>query len=144
MPWTRRKSALVAGGAIVGTGIVIASLVMLTVPINQEQSGYTSINHQLYSLDSVTVFGPHWSNFTYGGVLFEFVVWCNAPSLAGAQLCGNASRSVGPVYSFTFWEEGGAPRLSPGPWETWVSPDGHEAVQFESQSGGLAHLLVAV
>jgi hypothetical protein len=143
VPWTPRTRRLVPVLIIVASGAIAVTLVFLSLPIRPETSGVTRIGLQTYSFEAEDVFGPHWSNFSFDGVLFEFVVWCGSPSLAGASLCGGVSQPGGPVYHFTFWEAGGAPRVTPGPWETWVSPNVHEAVQFESDSGGLVHLLVA-
>jgi hypothetical protein len=99
------------------------------------------IGNERYSYENVTVFGPSWSNFSYRGVTFGFHVWCGPPTPAGATLCGNATELTGTSYPFSFFEPGG-PAI-PRPWVTWISPDGQEGVQFEPDSGGLAHLLVA-
>ena len=49
----------------------------------------------------------------------------------------NASEPSGASHPYSFSD--GPPRSSP-PWQTWVAPDGHEAVQY--QTGGLPHLQV--
>ncbi len=131
----RRRFFLILG--IVGAAISITVvLFLLYVPIAQESSGYTVIGSRLYSFESESLFGPPWSNFTYQGVTFEFHLWCEITSAAG-KICGNPTESGGARYSYSFWDGLPSPFLS---WQTWVSPDGHEAVQY--REGGLAHLLV--
>ena len=133
----RRRWLLIVGGA--GAAIaVIAILVLLYVPIAQESSGYAAIGLRLYSFESESLFGQSWSNFTYHGVTFEFHLWCLITPAAG-EICGNATESGGVRYSYSFMD--GPPSPSPS-WQTWVAPDGHEAVQY--RQGGLAHLLVQV
>ena len=135
----RRRWFLVLGtaGAVVAAVVI---LVLLYVPIAQESSGYTAIGSRLYSFEAVSLFdqSTSWPNITYRGVTFGFHLWCLFTSGAG-KICGNATESGGAVYSYTFWD--GPPRPSPN-WQTWVAPDGHEAVQH--RQGGLAHLLVEV
>jgi hypothetical protein len=118
----------------------VTILVLLTVPIAQEQSGYTLIGFRLYSFEAEHVFGSPWSNFSYRGVTFAFHVWCEVTPAAG-EVCGNVTESNGGIFPFSFWD--GPPSVEPR-WETWVAPDGQAAIQFESLSGGLVHLLVAL
>jgi hypothetical protein len=124
---------------VVAFGVDAVILVTaLALPISQEASGYTLVGFQLYSFEAAELFGnASWLNFTYRGVTFEFHLWCLAGPAAG-EICGNATEADGHRYSFSVWD--GPPTLEPR-WETWVSPDAHEAVQY--QQGGLAHLLVA-
>jgi len=139
MRWTRRRKILTAILAVVTTAIVVTILVLLWVPNSLVPSGYTMIGSRLYSYETENVFGSTWSNFSYRGVTFAFHVWCATTSAAG-ELCGNVTESNGGTFPFQFSD--GPP--SPQPyWETWVAPDDQSAIQFESLSGGLVHLLVA-
>ena len=119
---------------------VTAALILLYVPIAEESSGYTEIGARLYSFEAVSLFHQptSWPNITYRGVTFGFHLWCASTAGAG-EICGNATESGGTAYPYSFWD--GPPSPFPG-WQTWVSPDGHEAVQY--RQGGLAHLLVQV
>jgi hypothetical protein len=99
------------------------------------------IGGERYSSENVTVFGPTWSNFTDRGVTFGFHVWCGPVTPGGATLCGNATEPNGISYPFSFFDFGGPPPTQPRPWVTWISPDRQEGVQFEADSGGLAHLM---
>jgi hypothetical protein len=134
--------------AVIVTAVVFATLLLLVVlstgPGPSAPVYSIVIGNESYSFETVTVFGPHWSNFSYRGVTFEFEVWCNVPSPAGAMLCGNVTEANGSAYPFSFWEPGGPLPTQPRPWVTWISPDALEGVQYEPDSGGLAHLLVAV
>lgn len=133
----RRRLLLILGGA--GTVVAAATvLLLLYVPIAQETSGYTAIGLRLYSFESVSLFGANagWQSFSYRGVTFGFHLWCQVTPAAG-EVCGNATEAGGASYPYSFWD--GPPSSSP-PWQTWVSPNGHEAVQY--RMGGLAHLLV--
>lgn len=137
MTWTRRKRNVILLTGTGGALVVVATLVLLAVPISQERSGYTLVGYRLYSFEAESVFGPAWSNYTYRGVTFEFHVWC-AITPGGGELCGNVTESNGSTFPFSFWDA----RLSQGSqWETWVAPDSEVAIQYET--GGLAHLLVA-
>lgn len=141
MPWTpRRKKRLFLTAALVAAAIVTVTVaVLLTVPISEERSGYTVIGLRLYSYVAENVFGSSWSNFSYRGVTFAFHVWCEITPAAG-KVCGNVTESNGGSFPFAFSD--GPP--SPQPvWETWVAHDASAAIQFESLSGGLVHLLVA-
>jgi hypothetical protein len=91
-----------------------------------------------YSLVSESLFGnSSWLNYSYRGVTFGFHLWCSV-SPGGGEVCGNATESGGTSYRYAFSD--GLPQVDPG-WQTWVAPDGHEAVQY--RMGGLVHLLVA-
>jgi len=131
-----RHIAAAIGGISAGLVVVVMVLIVSTPVI--------VLNGVTYTYEKVTIFGPSWSNFTYRDVTFSFEVWCGPVSLGGAPICGNASEANGPTYPFSFWENGGAPPVGPVPWERWVAPDGHEAVEFEPDSGGQARLLVAM
>lgn len=137
MAWTRRKRTLVLLAATAGTLAVVTILVLLTVPIAQEQSGYTIVGYRLYSFEAESVFGQAWTNLTYGGITFEFHLWCSTTS-GGGRLCGNVTESNGSTFAFSFWDGPPSPETQ---WETWVAPDSAEAIQYETV--GLAHLLVA-
>jgi hypothetical protein len=128
------------GGVLAGcaAGIVVVLLVA-SVPAGP---GMAVVGGLAYASETEIIFGPHTSNFTFRGVQFAFEVWCDAPSLAGAELCGNATGPDGVAHPFTFWEYGGPPTTSPRPWETWIAPGGNEGVLFEPDSGGLVRLLV--
>jgi len=136
--WTPRRKRLAFITVVLVVVAVVTVLVLLMVPIAQEQSGYTLIGLRLYSFEEEHVFGSPWSNFSYRGVTFAFHVWCAITS-GGGEVCGNVTESNGGVSSFSFSDgPPGEPR-----WATWVSPDAGVAIQFESLSGGLVHLLVS-
>lgn len=135
---TPRRRLFLVLGAAGGAVAVVVILILLYVPIAQESSGYTAIGARLYSFEAESLFGQSWSNFTYRGVTFGFHLWCLITS-GGGKICGNATESSGAAHPYSFWD--GPPSPSPS-WQTWVSPDGHEAVQY--RVGGLAHLLVQV
>ena len=133
----RRRWFVVLGIAGAGVAAAVLLLSLLCTPIAQESSGYTAIGFRLYTFTSVSLFGGSASpSYTYRGVTFSFHLWC-AITPGGGEICGNATEPGGAVYSYSFWD---GPPAHPPPWTTWVSPDGHEAVQY--QEGGLAHLLV--
>ena len=136
-----------AAVAVIVTAVVLGTLLLLVVlnPSTGPSAPASTvvIGSERYSFETVTVFGPSWSNFTYQGVTFGFHVWCGPVTPGGATLCGNATEVNGSTYPFSFWEPGGPPPTQPRPWVTWISPDRLEGVQFEPDSGGLAHLLVA-
>jgi hypothetical protein len=137
--WTPRRKKLVVIAVVLAAVAVVTVLVLLTVPIAQEQSGYTLIGLRLYSFESESLFGSaSWLNYSYQGVTFGFHLWCLISSAAGV-VCGNATESTGVSYSYSFSD--GPPSPNPS-WQTWVAPDGHEAVQY--LLGGLVHLLVVV
>lgn len=134
----RRRRWVFLAVLLAGIGVTV-SLVLLTVPIAQESSGYTLVGLRLYSFEAENLFGapPPPTHFVYRGVHFDFVVYC--PSTPVGLICGNVTESGGATFAFTFFE----PEV-PGAhnWETWVAPDGNEAAQY--QPGGLVHLLVEV
>lgn len=135
---SRRRRLVFLLASVAAAGALVTVLVLLYVPIAQEQSGYTAIGPRLNTFESVSLFGPNaaWQNFSYRGVTFGFHLWCQS-SPGGGELCGNATEAGGAVYPYSFSD--GPPSFAP-PWQTWVSPNGHEAVQY--RMGGLAHLLV--
>jgi hypothetical protein len=139
--WTRRKKTIVLLASTIGAVAVVVTLLLLTFPVAEEQSGYTLIGFRLYSFESETVYGQAGSNYSFHEVTFEFHLWCGSITPGGAELCGNVTESSGARFAFSFFD-GGLPGGS-HPWLTWVAPDSNEAVEYESNSGGLAHLLVA-
>ncbi len=133
----RRLYLLIAAITLVAvTGLV---LLVLFLPVQQESSGYTMVGPRLYSYESEELFGANsgWENYSYRGVTFGFHLWCETTPAAGT-LCGNATGSDGVAHSYSFSD--GSPQIGPPSWEIWVSPNGHEAVEY--QQGGLVHLLV--
>ncbi len=104
-----------------------ALLVVLNIPIAEEDSGYQLIGVRLYSFESRSLFGNQWVNYSYRGVTFSFDLWCGIPSAAGGVICGNATDPSGTTHPYSFFD--GPPQFNP-PWQTWVSPDFHEAVQY--------------
>jgi hypothetical protein len=130
--------------ALGAVGVLVAALLLVFVVFPPLPAGETKLGSRVYYIENETVFGPAYSNYTFHGVHFAFHVWCSSPGLGGAQVCGNVTEPDGTRYALNFTEPGGAPPASPLPWQTWVAPDGSEAVQFEPDSGGQVHLLVAV
>jgi hypothetical protein len=122
-------------------GLVTPENVSISSPLGT--SGNITIGNQVYQFEQETVFGPHWSNFSFKEVGFFFVVWCYLGGTSGARLCGHLTEADGTTYFFSFWEPGDPPTIDPLPWQTQVSPDTREAIQFEGHSGGLVRLLVA-
>ncbi|MCI4351364.1 MAG: hypothetical protein L3K15_07615 [Thermoplasmata archaeon] len=135
-----RKKRMVVAASVVTVAVATVVWLLLTVPIAQESSGSTLIGAHLYSFESHSLFGSNggWLSYSYRGVLFTFHLWCLAGP-AGGLVCGNATESAGASFAYSFSD--GPPAINP-PWQTWVAPDSHEAVQY--QQGGLVHLLVAV
>jgi hypothetical protein len=145
MGWTRRRKIRTVVLAGVVTAIVVTILVLLWVPISEEQSGYTMIGFKLYSYETVDPFTSPTSSFTYRGVLFDFQALppSDCPQNAGG---GNICAAVTESSGVTFWfnVSFGPPCHSFGTWFTWVSPDQHEAVEIETCAGTTPfHLLVA-
>jgi hypothetical protein len=143
MGWSPRRKKWVLLGAVAGTALFAVALVLLFVPISQESSGYTMVGAHLYSYESEALFGDGngWNNYSYRGVTFGFSLVCGPPNPGGPTICGNATAADGVPHAYEFGEVG-PPRDGPGPWQTWVAADAHEAVEF--QPGGFVHLLVAV
>ncbi|MCI4372667.1 MAG: hypothetical protein L3K02_03375 [Thermoplasmata archaeon] len=139
MKWSRRKRVFVVLVTSAVTIIAVVTLVLLTVPIAQEETGYTLIGFRLYSFESLSVYGPSPINFSFNEVSFAFSGWCGPVSTGGGQFCGNASELNGMRFPFSISDAG----LPGGPiaWQTWVSPDSREAIQLANT--GLAHLLVS-
>ena len=135
----RRRLIRIIGVAAAAVAVVVA-LVLLYVPISQESSGYTAIGLRLYSFETVSLFNlpTSWPNITYRGITFGFHLWCLITPASG-KICGNATESGGATYPYSFWD--GPPSPSPS-WQTWVSPNGHEAVEY--RLGGLTRLLVQI
>ena len=134
-PLPKKWAGIVIVAAIVG---VTASLLILAYPFSQASAGNISIDGKNSSFESESLFGnASWLNYSYRGVTFGFHLWRSIGSGAG-EVCGNATESTGTSYPYSFSD--GPPSPNP-PWQTWVAPDGHEAVQY--RQGGLVHLLVA-
>jgi hypothetical protein len=116
----------------------IAAVAGLSLPIAQESSGDQLLDGRLYTFEAESLFGSaSWLNYSFDGVTFGFHLWCAVNSAAG-EVCGNATESDGSTHPYAFWD--GLPTSDP-PWQTWVSADGHEAVEY--RDGGTVHLLVA-
>jgi hypothetical protein len=131
----QKRASVMIGAAILG---VIVALVIVVATFSQESTGQIRINGRTYTSESVSLFGgAMWLNYSYRGVTFGFHLWCAVTPAAGV-VCGNATESTGVSYPYSFSD--GPPSPNPG-WQTWVAPDGHEAVQYKE--GGLVHLLVA-
>ena len=92
---------------------------------------YTSVSHSLFGNES-------WLNYSFRGVTFGFHLWCDITVDTG-YVCGQATEPSGATFSYTFTD--GLPEPNP-PWQTWVSPDSYDAVQY--QEGGTVHLLVVL
>jgi hypothetical protein len=134
-PVPRKWASVVIVAAIIGVSV---SLAILAFSLSQESAGQISINGKTYSFESESLFGnASWLNYSYRGVTFGFHLWCLVTPAAGV-VCGNATESTGISYPYSFSD--GPPSPNPS-WQTWVAPDGHEAVQYKL--GGLVHLLVA-
>ena len=132
----RRRIAIVA--AVAGAVAVVVTLVVLSVPMAEVSSGYQMIGPRLFAFESESLFGAAWSNYSFRGVQFEFHLWCSAGP-GGGVVCGSAGAPGADSYPYAFTD--GPPQVDPS-WQTWVSPDGHEAVEY--RMGGQVHLLVAV
>lgn len=92
-----------------------------------------------YSYLTESLFGSRsWLNYSFGGVSFTFHLWCQIQMDTG-YVCGDATEPTGVTYGYSFAD--GLPSATGAPpWETWIAPDGHEAVQY--QDGGTVHLLI--
>jgi hypothetical protein len=135
--WSRRRCTILG---VIGVAVALSVvLLLLLVPVSQEPAGYTFLGPRLYSYESESLFGPGtgWENFTFRGVTFGFHLWC-AIRIDVGTVCGNATGPNGVAHPYDFAD--GLPRAGPATWETWVSPDGHEGVEY--QDGGQVHLLV--
>ncbi|MCI4341107.1 MAG: hypothetical protein L3K11_01845 [Thermoplasmata archaeon] len=137
---TLRRTALLGAIALAA---LVAVLFLPTIQLRSAPAPGVSIGNVQYTYESETVFGPQFSNFSYRGVLFEFEVYCQASPGGGAEICGSVTGPSASPYAFQFEEPGGAAPINPLPWQTWISPDHHEGVQFEPDSGGQVRLLVA-
>jgi len=120
---------------------VVATVVLLWVPIAQEQSGYTMLGFTLYTFETVNIFSAPWENFTFHGVTFEFTRSNCPQNPGGGNVCGGVLESSGATYGFDISFP--PPCRSWGSWLTWMSPDHNEAIEFETCSNSQAtHLLV--
>lgn len=133
-PRRRTWVLLAAGVGAAGIAVVLLGVYVLVPP------GYTTVGIHRYAYESEELFGDtgSWQNYSYRGVTFEFHLWCEV-SPGGGTLCGHATEADGTSYAYSFSD--GPPVSGEPPWQTWVAPDSHEAVQY--QQGGHAHLLVA-
>jgi hypothetical protein len=127
---------------MVGVG---TSVILLWVPISEEPSGYTMIGSKMYAFETVYPSTAPTSNFSFHGVLFDFQALTPADCLqnpGGGDLCASVTEPHGATYWFNV--SFGPPCHGLGSWNTWVSPDEHEAVEDEiCTSPRLFHLLVA-
>ena len=132
--------------AAVAIAVVLGSVGLLALlgpsPSTPPPAHSIVVGNERYYYENVTVPEPGWSNFSFFGVTFGFHAWCSAVTPGGVSVCGNATGVNGISYPFAFWE--GPPPNPTQPWQTWISPGGHEGVQFESDSGGLLRLLVVM
>lgn len=140
-PWPLARFVVTS---VVVVAAVFASVGLLALlnpsPAAGPPTNSLVIGNERYDYENVTVREPGWSNFVFLGVAFEFHAWCSPLTPGGTSVCGNATPLGGAPHPFTFRE--GPPPNSTQPWQTWISPTGHEGVQFQSDSGGLARLLV--
>jgi hypothetical protein len=133
---------LLAG--VVAAGIV-TTVVLLWVPISEEQSGYTMIGSKLYAYETVYPSTSPTSNFSFHGVLFDFQALPPSEcfqNAGGGDLCASVTEPQGATFWFNV--SFGPPCQGLGTWNTWVSPDQHEAVESEICAPETPfHLLVA-
>jgi hypothetical protein len=78
-------------------------------------------------------------NYSFQGVTFGFHLWCWIAMDVG-YVCGNATEPGGATFHYTFGD-GLPPANGSPPWETWIAPSTHEAIQY--RDGGSVRLLVA-
>jgi hypothetical protein len=137
--------------ALGAVAALVLLLLLVFVAYPPPPNGETRIGSRLYYVENETLFGrtgptfgPAYSNYAFHGVRFVFHWSAAAGYGPGPCVCGNATESDGASYSFGF--AGGSVSRSSGPpaWQTWIAPDGLEAVQFEPDSGFPVNLLVAV
>ncbi len=132
---SRGRLALAVVLALWTTAIL---LVFVIVPALEGPPGVEIVGNQIFYSESKSLFGnASWLNYSYRGVTFGFHLWCLVTSAAG-EICGNVTEATGETYPFSVWD--GPPQVN-APWQTWISPDGREGVQY--RQGGSAHLLVA-
>jgi uncharacterized membrane protein YedE/YeeE len=129
----RGFSALAAvTGVLVGLGLVLTTLAV--------GEPFITLNSRTYAYETESLFGSQsYLSYQFHGVIFTFHLWCQVTADAGI-VCGNATERDGTSYSYSFTD--GLPNSGPMPWQTWVSPDELEAVEYHQ--GGNARLLVAV
>ena len=108
-------------------------------PVSSHGSNHLIIDGKSYEFENEILFGQNngWLNYSYGGVVFRFHLWCSIEADTG-YLCGSVSQPNGLRYGFNFSD--GLPFQNP-PWQTALSPDFASAVQY--QQGGQARLLLA-
>ena len=141
MAWTRRRKVGTALLASILTVVVATLVVLLWVPISEENSGYTMIGTRLYTYESANLYGAPWVNVSYRGVLFVFPPPTCPQNAGGGTVCGYVLQSNG--VNFTFEIQLPPPAPAPTGWITWVSPNQMEAIEIEGNSNTPAHLLVA-
>ncbi len=133
------RAFLLAG---ISTVAVVSVLVLLEVPISEEQSGYTMIGFQLYTFEAVDIYQSPWVNFTYQGVVFEFPPPECPQNTGGGNICGSVIQSNGVNFSFNIALP--PPCHGLGSWLNWVSPNQLEALEVEvCANSQTTHLLVA-
>jgi hypothetical protein len=126
------------GACLVLVGLAFAVALVPGAP-PQVAGQVEMVNGSYYDYESQSLFGNQsWLNYSFHGVVFGFHLWC-AITVDVGTVCGNATEPSGVSYPYSFQD--GLPQTDP-PWQTWVAPDGHEAVQY--QEGGHVHLLVSV
>jgi hypothetical protein len=125
--------------SIVGatTGLLLGAILVFT-SLPGWGAPTMDLSGRAYYVEDEYLFGSQ-SFLSYGfeGITFTFHLWCLVEADTGV-ICGNATELDGRSYSYTF--EDGLPSFGPPPWQTWISPDGIAAVQY--QQGGQARLLV--
>lgn len=143
MRWTRRRKLWVATLSVVTAAAVSGTVLLLWVPIQEENDGYTMVGSSLYSYETVYPGGSAGSNFTYRGVFFSFSAPVTCPeNPGGGALCALVTESGGPTYWYNVSFP--PPSTSWGSWITWVAPDHHEGVEIRTCSSAMPfHLLVA-
>ena len=127
-----RRLSAVCGVIGILVGVAVVGTTLFTA------GPFITLDSRTYAYETESLFGNQsYLSFPFRGVTFTFHLWCRVSGDAGI-VCGNATELDGASYSYSFAD--GLPTVGPPPWQTWVSPDGFEAVEF--QQGGHARLLV--
>ena len=128
-----RSARIVAVAA--AAGVVASVIAVLLVPMDQ-----LVLDGRSYQYETESLFGNRsFLTYQYRGVTFTFHLWCGIAADTG-YVCGNATEPGGATFAYSFGD-GIPPAFGPPPWQTWIAPTGHEAVQY--QDGGHVRLLVA-
>jgi hypothetical protein len=141
MARTGRRTTGVLAAVTGGTVGVVLVIVPLWVPNSQVSSGYIEVGTTLYAYESVNAGAAPALNVSFHGVLFEFPPAACAQSTGGGNICGTVVESDEVTYSFDVPLPPSGP--APGPWVTWIAPDGHEAIELAPDLGDLTRVLVA-